>query len=132
MHVIGCGVFGITMLAVYTASTLYHGVQQRRAKHFLRVVDHVCIYLLIAGTYTPFALVEGGAWGWTILTLVWTFSALGIYIKIARNDKLDAMSYLPYVALGWLVVVAAKPVLDTFPWQAARSNCGQASHPACY
>jgi hemolysin III len=104
------------MLAVYAASTLYHGVQQRRAKHFFRVVDHVCIYLLIAGTYTPFALGEGGAWGWTILTLVWLFSAMGVYIKIARSDKLDSMSYLPYIALGWLVLVAAKPIFDVFPW----------------
>ena len=56
---IGCGVFGITLLAVYAASTLYHGVQERRAKHVLRVVDHVCIYLLIAGTYTPFTWWKG-------------------------------------------------------------------------
>jgi hemolysin III len=115
-HVIGCGVFGATMLAVYAASTLYHGVQERRAKHFFRVVDHVCIYLMIAGTYTPFALVEGGTWGWTILTLVWLFAAWGVFFKITRNDRLDAMSYLPYVALGWLVLVAAKPICETFPW----------------
>jgi hemolysin III len=115
-HVIGCGIFGLTMMAVYAASTLYHGVQHRKAKHFLRVVDHVCIYLMIAGTYTPFALVEGGTWGWTILTLVWLFAGCGIFIKVANNRKLDAMSYLPYVALGWLVLIAAKPICETFPW----------------
>jgi len=115
-HVIGCTVFGITLLAVYAASTLYHGVQERKAKHFFRLVDHVCIYLLIAGTYTPFALGERGTWGWTILALVWGFSLLGVYMKIARKDKLDTMSYVPYVALGWLVLVAAKPIFETFPW----------------
>src|SRR6185436_2930540 len=89
---------------------------QRPATHVLRLVDHVCIYLLIAGTYTPFALVEGGTWGWSILTLVWLFAAWGIFIKITRNDKRDAMSYLTYVAMGWLVLIAVKPILDTFPW----------------
>jgi hemolysin III len=114
-HVIGCGVYGITLVLVYAASTLYHAVQEERRKQFFRLIDHVCIYLLIAGTYTPFTLVQGGLWAVTVLTLVWVFAAAGILFKIMYANQLDSMSYLPYIAIGWLGVVAAKPIYDTFP-----------------
>ena len=114
-HILGCTIYGITLVVLYAASTLYHGFQREKPKKFFRVADHVCIYLLIAGTYTPFALVQGGFWGWTILTLVWVFAGVGIFIKIAFSDRLDSMSYLPYVATGWLAVIAAKPIYDSYP-----------------
>jgi hemolysin III len=114
-HVIGAGVYGATLVMVYAASTLYHAFQEYRTKSFFRLVDHVCIYLLIAGTYTPFTLIEGGFWGWSILTLVWVFALAGALFKIVFSDRLDSMSYLPYVAIGWLAVVAAKPIYDTLP-----------------
>ena len=115
LTMIGCTVYGVCQVLLYCASTLYHGVQQPRAKSIFRKADHVCIYLLIAGTYTPFLLTFlDGMWGWLLLSLVWSCALLGAYTRIVAKPT-DNMSYAPYVATGWLAVLAAKPIYDATP-----------------
>ncbi len=112
---VGVAVYGVTQLLLYSASTLYHGVQQPRAKGIFRKADHVCIYLLIAGTYTPFLLTFlQGPWGYSLLALVWGCALMGGYTRIVAKPQ-DEMSYAPYIATGWLAVLAAKPIYDYAP-----------------
>src|SRR5262245_946935 len=90
-HLVGCGVYGATLIALYAASTLYHSIPTPRAKAALRACDHAAIFLLIAGTYTPFALVNlRGAWGWSLLAVIWSLAALGIALHrvLARQKAL--------------------------------------------
>ena len=114
-HVAGCGIFGATLVLLYAASTLYHGISHPRAKRVLQRLDHAAIYLLIAGTYTPFALVSlRGAWGWTLLALVWGLAALGIaLVATAPRGKVRRLSLVLYLGMGWLAVVALEPLLGS-------------------
>lgn len=115
-HVVGCSIFGGSLVALYLASTLYHSCPQPAVKEVLRIVDHVCIFLLIAGTYTPFTLTTlRGAWGWFLLVAVWTCAIGGIAYKIVRARQSLPQSALPYIALGWIALVAAKPILENVP-----------------
>ena len=112
-HIVACSVYGVTQILMYTASTLYHSIPVPRAKKFLRLLDHSAIYLLIAGTYTPFALVNlRGPWGWSILIAIWGLAIAGIALqsKLIRLSKL--VTALPYVAMGWVAVIAVKPLLE--------------------
>ncbi len=112
-HIVSCSVYGATLVLAYTASTIYHAIPTSlaRTKRVLRVLDHSAIYLLIAGTYTPFALVNlRGPWGWSLFGVVWGLAVLGIVFKALLLGRLRVLSVLFYVALGWLVVVAAKPL----------------------
>ncbi|MEO6061440.1 MAG: hemolysin III family protein, partial [Thermoflexales bacterium] len=104
-HIVACSIYGVTQILMYTASTLYHSIPVPRAKKFLRLLDHSAIYLLIAGTYTPFALVNlRGPWGWSILIAIWGLAIAGIALqsKLIRLTKL--VTALPYVAMGWVAV----------------------------
>jgi hemolysin III len=113
---IGCGVFGGTMVLVYLASTLYHSITHKRAKHFFRLLDHSAVFLLIAGTYTPFALgILRGAWGWTLLAIVWSLAAIGITMKFIVGTRYSWISIALYLLMGWLAVVAVKPILLLVP-----------------
>ncbi|HOV87872.1 MAG TPA: hemolysin III family protein [Syntrophobacteraceae bacterium] len=113
-HVVGCSIYGTTQILLYTASTLYHSVPQPRAKAVLRVLDHGAIFLLIAGTYTPFTLVNlRGPWGWSLFGLVWGLAVLGIALQGVLIRRRAVFAVVPYVAMGWLVVVAAKPLLES-------------------
>ena len=104
-------VYGTTLILLYTASTLYHSIPLPRAKRVLRVLDHSAIYLLIAGTYTPFTLVSlRGAWGWGLFALVWAGAVGGIVFKVLATGRARIFSVLLYVALGWAVVVAVRPL----------------------
>jgi hemolysin III len=112
-HVVGCAVFGATLVLAYTASTVYHAIpaSYRRAKKVLRVLDHSAIYLLIAGTYTPFTLVNlRGPWGWTLFGVVWGLAVAGIVFEATLIGRLKVLSVAFYVALGWLVLIAARPL----------------------
>lgn len=112
-HIVSCSVYGATLVLAYTASTVYHAIPASlaRTKRVLRVLDHSAIYLLIAGTYTPFALVNlRGPWGWSLFGVVWSLAVLGIVFKATLIGRLRVLSVLFYVMLGWLVVVAAKPL----------------------
>ena len=113
---IGVSVFGATMVLLYLASTLYHSTTHEAAKQLFRLFDHTAIFLLIAGTYTPFALgVLRGPWGWSMLTAVWTLAIVGITLKIIARTRHSRISIVLYVLMGWLAVVATKPILELIP-----------------
>ncbi len=111
--VIGASVFGATLIALYSASTLYHAIPHPTLKQKLRVVDHAAIYLLIAGTYTPFTLgVLRGTWGWTLFGIVWTLAALGVLFKVVfGSGAMAKVSTAIYVAMGWVIIIAIKPLM---------------------
>ncbi|MHA7835169.1 MAG: PAQR family membrane homeostasis protein TrhA [Algiphilus sp.] len=109
-------VFGSTLILLYTASTLYHSIPLPQTKSVLRVIDHASIYLLIAGTYTPFTLITlAGPWGWSLFGIVWGLAALGVAFKLFYTGRFEALSLIIYVAMGWCGVVAAQPLLDALP-----------------
>lgn len=113
---IGVAVFGTTIVMLYLASTLYHSLTHVRAKQFFRKVDHCAIFLLIAGSYTPFALgVLRGPWGWTLLTIVWVLAVAGIAMKVVAGHRHWWFSIVLYLVMGWLAVVAVKPILTLVP-----------------
>ncbi len=112
-HIVGCSIFAATLVLAYTASTIYHAIPGtfQRAKKVLRVLDHAAIYLLIAGTYTPFTLVNlRGAWGWTLFGVVWGMAVAGIIFKATLIGRLRVLSVAFYVVMGWLVLIAARPL----------------------
>jgi hemolysin III len=118
-HVVSSAVYGASLVTLYLASTLYHGARTPRAKHFFQILDHCCIYLLIAGTYTPFTLVTlRGGWGWTLFGLVWTFALAGILFRVCFGSRYRPVAVASYVLLGWLCVIAVKPILATVPMAA--------------
>ena len=111
-HVVSCSVFGTTLVLLYTTSTLYHSVMNPRAKAILRILDHSAIFLLIAGTYTPFTLVNlRGPWGWSLFGVVWGLAVLGIIFKVTMLREWTVASVVLYLAMGWVVIVAARPLL---------------------
>ncbi|MCG7984267.1 MAG: hemolysin III family protein [Candidatus Thiodiazotropha lotti] len=112
-HITSCSIYGATLILLYTASTLYHGIPMPRAKKLLQRFDHAAIFLLIAGTYTPFTLVNlRGSWGWTLFGLVWGFAIVGVLLELLRDVRLKWLSLSLYLGLGWLVVIAIKPLID--------------------
>lgn len=115
-RVVSFSIYGSTLVIAYLASTLYHSFPGPRAKDVLRVIDHASIYLLIAGTYTPFALVHlRGGWGWTIFGLIWGLAAVGVAVKALAFAKMRVVSMILYVGMGWLIVIAFKPLLVAIP-----------------
>jgi hemolysin III len=116
LHLIGFSVFGSAMLVLYVMSTLYHSITHERAKLLFRKFDHMAIYLLIAGTYTPFCLTALQGWlGWTLLGIVWRCALAGVVLKIFFTGKREKLSTGLYIALGWMCVLAAKPLYDALP-----------------
>ena len=114
--VVGCAVFGASLVALYAASTLYHALQAPRLKRWLRVLDHGAIFLLIAGTYTPFLLVSlRGPWGWSLFGVVWALAVAGMVLKLFLIGRFRVMSTLIYLFMGWLVLVAFKPLVEALP-----------------
>jgi len=114
--VVGVSVFGATMVLLYLASTLYHSITHERAKNVARVFDHSAIFLLIAGSYTPFTLgVLRGPWGWSLLGIVWGLAALGLTMKAIGGTRHWWVSMTLYLAMGWLALVAIKPMLMLIP-----------------
>ena len=105
-------VFGATLLLLYVASTLYHSIQHPVAKARLKVFDHCAIYLLIAGTYTPFTLISLRCpWGWGLFIAIWTLAVAGVVFKLFYTGRFKLLSTAIYIAMGWLVIVAIKPML---------------------
>ncbi len=114
--IVGASVFAATMVLLYLASTLYHALPAGRAKGVFRVIEHSAIFLLIAGTYTPFTLgVLHGAWGWTMLGLVWGLAAAGVVLKALNRMAHPVLSTGLYLLMGWLIVVAAQPLSARVP-----------------
>ena len=115
-HIVGCGIYGVSLVMLYGASTAYHGARRPRVKRILRTVDHIAIYLLIAGTYTPFTLVNlRGPWGWTLFGLVWSLAVVGTLFKLIVRDHPEWFSLSIYLTMGWVCVIAAKPILEIAP-----------------
>ena len=115
-RVVSFSIYGATLFFFYLASTLYHSFTNRRVKRFFRILDHSSIYLLIAGTYTPVTLVSmRGPWGWTIFGLIWAMAIGGIIAKILLIGKYKIVSVLLYVAMGWFIIVAFRPMLQMVP-----------------
>jgi hemolysin III len=109
--VVGASVFAATVVLLYLSSTLYHALPQTKAKRVFRVLDHGAIFLLIAGTYTPFTLgALAGAWGWTLLGLIWGLATLGIVLTAVGGLRYPRLSTAVYVGMGWLVVIALRPL----------------------
>lgn len=111
-EITGVAVFGASMVIMYAASTAYHSVQLPMVKARLKVLDHAAIYLLIAGTYTPFMIDElRGGWGWSLFGVIWGLAVVGIIVKLFWTGRFQLISTLVYVAMGWLVLIAIKPMV---------------------
>ena len=113
-HIVACSIYGATQILLYTASTLYHSIPLPRAKGVLRLCDHAAIFLLIAGTYTPFTLVSlRGPWGWSLFGLVWGLALTGMALQSILIRYKALVTAIPYVAMGWVAIVAIKPLLES-------------------
>ena len=109
--IISVAIYGLTLVLLYSISTLYHSVQGR-AKVLMRKLDHLSIYLLIAGSYTPFCLVTlEGAWGWTLFGIVWTLAVIGMLQEIKPRSEARVLSIVIYAVMGWIVLIAVKPLI---------------------
>lgn len=109
-EIVGASVFALTMVLLYLTSTLLHVLPAGRAKRVFQILDHSAIYLLIAGTYTPFTLgVLNGVWGWTLFGLEWGMAAIGITLKVIDGIRYTTLSTWVYIAMGWMILVVAKP-----------------------
>ena len=110
-RIVSVSIYGATLILLFTASTLYHAVPNPRAQPILRVLDHSAIFLLIAGTYTPFALISlRGPWGWSLFAIVWTLAIIGIALEL-RHVRNRMVAALLYLGMGWVGIVAIKPML---------------------
>ena len=110
--VVGAAVFAAALVLLYGASTAYHWARGERARRRLKVLDHCAIYVLIAGTYTPFTLTAlRGAWGWTLFGIIWALAIAGIVFKLCFIGRFPRLSTAIYIAMGWLVLVAAGPMI---------------------
>ena len=116
--VVSFSVYGASLVTLYLASTFYHSFHQPRIKHFLRIFDHCAIYLLIAGTYTPFTLLNlRGPVGWSLFGTIWALAVIGIILKWWHVARFPILTPLIYVAMGWLGAIAIKPSLEAIPPQ---------------
>lgn len=117
-HITSFAIFGASLIVLYAASTLYHYTQNPSLRAKLNILDHSAIYVLIAGTYTPFTLVILKGWvGWTIFGLSWGLAIAGIVFKVFYFGKYDKISTIAYVFMGWVIIFAIKPLIDSFPFE---------------
>jgi hemolysin III len=116
--IVGASIFAFTMLLLYITSTLYHALARNKAKRIFQILDHGAIFLLIAGTYTPFTLgVLRGGWGWTLFGLVWGLAVLGVVINSIGGVRCKRLATILYLVMGWLIIIAVKPMwLKVPPW----------------
>jgi hemolysin III len=116
-RIVSFAIYGTSLVLMYTSSTLYHAFTHKKAKRYFRIMDHSSIFLLIAGTYTPITLLalRDSGWGWTIFGLIWGMAILGILFKFLFYGKLEKFSVAFYVLMGWLAIVAIKPMLANLP-----------------
>jgi len=114
-HIVSFSIFGASLIVLYSASTLYHYVQNSKLRQKLNIFDHAAIYVLIAGTYTPFTLVVLDGWiGWTIFGVSWGLAIIGIILKLFYTGRYDKISTIAYVLMGWVIVFAIKPLVANF------------------
>jgi len=112
-------IFGASLIVLYAASTMYHALTHPRAKRVFQFLDYSAIYLLIAGSYTPFTLVTlRGGWGWTLFGVAWGLAITGAVLEVATRRKYKALSMAFYLGMGWLILVAVKPLYEALDTQA--------------
>jgi len=115
-EIVSFSIYGFTLFFLYLSSTLYHSVIYEKAKKVFRVFDHVSIYLLIAGSYTPITLVAmRGTWGWTVFGVIWGLALIGIALNIISLEKTKVVSTALYILMGWILIIALKPMLQMMP-----------------
>jgi len=115
-HVVGASIFGACLVVLYAMSTVYHALRSPGAKKVFHILDHAAIFLLIAGTYTPYCLATlRGSWGWSLFGVVWGLATLGVTLKAIFGPRLQWLSTLVYVAMGWIVLVALGPLGKSLP-----------------
>jgi len=113
--IVSFSIYGVSLFLLYSLSTLYHSLRGR-AKEIFQKLDHVAIYLLIAGTYTPFTLVTlRGAWGWTLFVIIWGLAILGIIVDSRHKEGSRAIQMVIYLLMGWLILIAMKPLVQALP-----------------
>ncbi len=128
-HIVSFSLYGVSLLLLYTFSTFYHLARNPRAKHILRILDHSSIYLLIAGSYTPFMLVPlRGPWGWSLFGAVWGLAVAGIVFQVFFVHRFRVLATLVYVLMGWMALAALRPLLQHLPpagiwWMVAGGIC---------
>ena len=128
-RIVSLSIYGASLFLLYLSSTLYHGFSHPKVKRIFRIFDHASIYLLIAGTYTPVTLVSlRGPWGWTLFGVIWFLAMVGILSKIFFMDKYRFVSVAVYLVMGWLIVIAFKPLMAAVPaqmimWLAIGGGC---------
>ncbi len=110
--IVGFSIYGASLILLYSVSTIYHSIKHNKAKSIFRLLDYISIYLLIAGSYTPFALVTlRGPWGWTLFGIIWALAIIGIFQEVLIGKKTRRYSLILYVVMGWLIVIAIKPLI---------------------
>lgn len=115
-HVVSFAIYGASLVILYFSSTVFHLIQDQKLRNRLNVLDHASIFLLIAGTYTPFLLVTlRGPWGWSIFGVVWGLAIAGIVLKLFYTGRFNLLSTILYVLMGWLIVIAIKPLVNALP-----------------
>ena len=116
-HIVSFAIYGTSLVVLYLASTLFHASQNPKSRKRLNVFDHASIYLLIAGTYTPFTLVTlQGGWGWSIFGIIWGLAILGVILKLFFTGKFNFLSTIVYIFMGWLILIAIVPLVHSFPF----------------
>ena len=117
-HIVSFSIFGASLITLYAASTFYHSAKKPESRNRLKIIDHASIYVLIAGTYTPFTLVTlNGTIGWVIFGTTWGLALTGIILKLFFTGKYDLISTTMYVSMGWVIVFAIKPLINNLPLQ---------------
>jgi hemolysin III len=115
-HIVSFSVYGASMVVLYTASTVFHASKPGELRKKLNIFDHASIFFLIAGTYTPFTLVTlRGGWGWSLFGVVWGLAIAGIILKLFYTGRFEKISTAIYVVLGWIIIIAIKPLINAFP-----------------
>lgn len=113
LHIAVSVIFGVSLVLLYSASTVYHAAWKLKWKRILQKIDHLCIYILIAGSYTPIALLGlKGVWGWTIFGLIWAFAIAGFIFKFSPLRRSEKISLTLYALMGWLIIIAIKPLIE--------------------
>jgi hemolysin III len=114
LHIVSAAIFGASLIALYAASTLYHSAKDPKVRSRLRINDHATIYILIAGTYTPFTLITLNGWvGWTIFGVSWGMAIAGVVLKLFFTGKYNVLSTLMYIFMGWIIIFAVKPLINS-------------------
>lgn len=115
-HIVSFSVYGVSLVMLYLASTLYHSFNDERRKYIFKIIDHAAIYLLIAGTYTPFMLVPlHGSLGWSVLGLIWGLALIGIVFQVFFVKRFKIVSTICYILMGWFIVTCIKPLVAALP-----------------